>query len=113
SLGVVAGAFPPPSKPENIQRPRSIEELAPGYQRVHREARERLGNLQPSDLDRQIKFLKDSTLTAGSLLWHVLLLHSVHHRGQLSILVRLAHGVVPSIFGPTREQSPPKTERNT
>src|SRR5262249_61507993 len=50
SLGVVAGAFPPPSKPENIQRPRSIEELAPGYQRVHREARERLGNLQPSDL---------------------------------------------------------------
>jgi len=27
----------------------------------------------------------------------------IHHRGQLSILVRLAGGAVPSIFGPNRE----------
>lgn len=37
-------------------------------------------------------------------LW-MMLRDSIHHRGQLTIYTRLAGGVVPSIYGPTLEQS--------
>ncbi|HUC73676.1 MAG TPA: DinB family protein [Vicinamibacterales bacterium] len=36
-------------------------------------------------------------------LW--LLLHAVHHRGQLTLLCRLAGGIPPGLFGRTREDS--------
>ena len=35
----------------------------------------------------------------------VLLNHEIHHRGQLSVLVRQAGLVVPMIYGPTKEMS--------
>ncbi|HYK42494.1 MAG TPA: DinB family protein [Thermoanaerobaculia bacterium] len=34
--------------------------------------------------------------------WNMLL-DSIHHRGQLSVYVRLAGGRVPSIYGPTAD----------
>src|SRR5215813_5293171 len=104
SFGVATGVFPPDTKPPNIQRPMTIEALAPGYERIHQQARERLRMMEP-DFEREMKFLDGSSRTVSFLLWDVMLLHSVHHRGQLSLLVRLAGGVVPSLFGPTREQS--------
>src|SRR5262249_8013983 len=105
SFGVVTGVFPPETKPPNIERPKTIEELASGYARIHQEARDRLRKMKPDDLEKEMKFIDGSKRTVSSLLWDVMLLHSVHHRGQLSLLVRLAGGVVPSLFGPTREQS--------
>src|SRR5215510_2121992 len=38
TYGVETGRFTMDMKPPNITRPRSIEELAPGYERVHQEA---------------------------------------------------------------------------
>ena len=37
------------------------------------------------------------------LLWFMLL-DSIHHRGQLSVYVRLAGAKVPSIYGPTADE---------
>ena len=104
SYGVASGAFTADAKPPNIKRPMTIEELAPGYKRVHEEARARLGNLKPIDLEKEMQFF-GATQTVNALLWDTMLLHSIHHRGQLSVLVRLAGGVVPELFGPTRERS--------
>jgi len=42
-----------------------------------------------------------------ALIWDIMFLHLIHHRGQLSLMVRLAGGVVPELFGPTRERSQP------
>jgi uncharacterized damage-inducible protein DinB len=106
SYGVANGAFTADAKPPNIKRPMAIEELAPGYKRVHEEARERLANLKPIDLEKEMQFF-GSTQTVSALLWNVMLLHSIHHRGQLSIMVRLAGGIVPELFGPTRERPQP------
>jgi uncharacterized damage-inducible protein DinB len=107
SFGVASGAFTADAKPPSIKRPITIEALAPGYERIHKEARDRLGSLKAEDLDKEMQFF-GSTQTVSALLWDVMLLHSIHHRGQLSLLIRLAGGVIPPLFGPTREQSQPK-----
>src|SRR5262245_55272263 len=107
SFGVANGTFSQDAKPPNIKRPMTIEALAPAYERIHKEASERLASLTVADLEKKMEFF-GSTQTVSSLLWDGMLLHLIHHRGQLSLLVRLAGGVVPPIFGPTREQSPPK-----
>ena len=38
------------------------------------------------------------------ILWVFLLHHQIHHRGQLSVLIRLAGGVAPAPYGPNREE---------
>jgi hypothetical protein len=48
--------------------------------------------------DREI-LLKD---TVGGLLW-LAFFDAVHHRGQLSVYIRPAGGVVPSIYGPSKD----------
>ena len=105
SFAIANGKFSQDEKPPNILRPRTIDALAPGYERIHKEARERLASLTVADLDKELDFF-GSPLTVSSLLWDATLAHSIHHRGQLSLLVRLAGGAVPSLFGPTREQRP-------
>jgi len=34
------------------------------------------------------------------------LMDEVHHRGQLTVYLRLAGGKVPSIYGPSRDEAP-------
>jgi uncharacterized damage-inducible protein DinB len=36
----------------------------------------------------------------------LLLSHSIHHRGQLSVYLRLLDVPVPSIYGPTADENP-------
>src|SRR5688572_5810184 len=107
SFAISNGTFNQELKPPNILRPRTIEELAPGYERIHKEARERLASLTVADLEKKLEFF-GSNSTVSALLWDNMLAHSIHHRGQLSLLVRLAGGAVPSLFGPTREERPLK-----
>lgn len=103
SFGIASGAFAPDAKPPNIKRPMTIEALAPGYEQIHKEAKERLASLTSADLNKEMQFF-GSTQAVNTLLWDGLLLHMIHHRGQLSLLNRLAGGAVPQLFGPTREQ---------
>jgi uncharacterized damage-inducible protein DinB len=104
SYGIEQGKFDSKSRPAGIDRPHSISELAIGYERNHADSVGRLGPMQDSDLDRKVVFFTGTELPIRELLWSALLLHSVHHRGQLSILCRMAGGAVPGLFGPNREQ---------
>jgi uncharacterized damage-inducible protein DinB len=45
------------------------------------------------------------------MLWGAILSHLVHHRGQLSLLCRLAGGTPPGIYGPNREETAAMRER--
>ena len=36
----------------------------------------------------------------------ILLNHSCHHRGQLSVYLRLLNVAVPSIYGPSADENP-------
>jgi len=105
SFEIDRGGFSGDVKPPHIERPRSVEALAPAFRVVHEDAVARIARLQEKDLDREIRFADGRLWSIRNLLWHKLLIHSVHHRGQLTLLCRLAGGVPPGLFGPTREQA--------
>ena len=104
SHGIDAGQFAPDSRPPNIERPRSVEALAHGYEQVHLDAVSRIEKLTLEDLDRSITFFAGPR-SIRSLLWDAILAHGIHHRGQLALMCRLAGGAVPGLYGPNREET--------
>ena len=104
SFGIDAGRFDFSAKPPDIERPRTIEALAPGYERVHRAAVDRIRKLKAEDLDRTVDFLTGPQ-TIRELLWESILFHSIHHRAQMTVLIRLAGAEPPGLFGPNREET--------
>jgi uncharacterized damage-inducible protein DinB len=104
SFGIETNGFGLEMKPPGIARPRTVAELAPGYERIHADAKARLRDLRPEDLERKIKYFDGSEMSVLDILWNGLLLHLVHHRGQLAMLCRLAGGVSPGMYGPNREE---------
>ncbi len=105
SYGIEQGTFASGTKPPGIERPRTIEALASGYARVHADAIARVRRLGPEDLDRAIRYFDGHERPVRDLLWSAILFHHIHHRGQLSVLCRLAGGVSPGVFGPNREET--------
>jgi uncharacterized damage-inducible protein DinB len=103
TFAIERGTFAFDQKPPNIQRPRTIEALAAAFEVVHADAVARVARLSDADLDRSIENVDGKTIR--DLLWRKLLLHAVHHRGQLTLLCRLAGGVPPSLYGPSREDT--------
>src|SRR5262245_26455290 len=103
SFGIESGQFSMGAKPPNIARPRTIEGLVPGYEIVHREAVERIKKLKAEDLDRSVAFFHGS-VPIRTILWDYILAHGIHHRGQLTVLCRLAGGTPCGLYGPTREE---------
>jgi uncharacterized damage-inducible protein DinB len=106
TLGIEQRSFTFTQKPAHIGRPRTIDELAPAFQIVHAEAAARVARLQHADLEQEVQYADGVVWPIRDLLWRKLLMHSLHHRGQLMLLCRLAGGVPPPLFGRTRELMP-------
>ncbi len=104
SYGAGQRKFTMGEKPPGIVRPREVAALAPEYERVHGEAVERLKGLKPEDLDTEIPFFMGNMIPIRTILWDMLIHHMIHHRGQLSVLNRLAGGASPGMYGPSREE---------
>ena len=92
-------------KPPGIERPRTVEALAPGFERIHADAVARVGKLTDQDLQRHIPFFDGKPMKVEDMLWGAVLHHLIHHRGQLVLMCRLAGSVPPGIYGPTREET--------
>ena len=105
SCGIEAGRFAMDVKPPNIERPRTVEGLAPGYERIHRDAVARIRKLKPEDLDRAVPFFTGEPLAIRNILWSMIISHGIHHRGQLTLMCRLAGGCAPGLYGPNREET--------
>jgi uncharacterized damage-inducible protein DinB len=93
------------SRPAGIERPKEVAALAPAFERVHRDAVERVRKLKPEDLDRKITFFSLGPVSIRDILWNMVVLHTIHHRGQLVLMCRLAGGRPPGMFGPNREET--------
>jgi uncharacterized damage-inducible protein DinB len=106
SYGIDRGEFrmDAHAKPPNIERPRSVEALAPAYERVHREAVARVRKLTREDLDRSVPFFTGPA-PIRTILWDFVVSHHIHHRGQLTLMCRLAGGRPPGLYGPNREET--------
>ena|SRR2546425_6592336 len=106
TFGIERGGFSRDARPAGIERPRTIQELGPAFERVHRDALRRVRELAPQDLDRSITSLSGQPITVRDVLWDFVLLHGIHHRGQLAMMCRQAGGRPTALFGPTRESRP-------
>ena len=104
TYGIESG-FAPGMKPPGIERPRTIAELAPGYERIHGDAVARVKKLKPEDYERTIPFFDGQPMSIRDILWGATLHHGIHHRGQLVLLCRQAGGSPVGIYGPNREET--------
>ena len=103
SYGLSKGAVTFQDTPPNLKRPREVALLAPGYRLVHEEAVARLAGLTDNQLDQDVPYA-GRPMPIRDVLWGAILLHLIHHRGQLSLMCRLAGGAPPGIYGPNREE---------
>ena len=104
SYGIERGQFNMMDRPPNLERPKTVDALAPGFERVHQDAVARIRKLTDADLDRVLPFF-GMQLPIRAIMWDMIILHGVHHRGQLTLMCRLAGGEAPGLYGPNREET--------
>jgi uncharacterized damage-inducible protein DinB len=94
--------FKAPPKPE------SVEGLLEGFDQIVAQTQERLTRLTDEDLRRKIRFRAGERTLAHlprlAFLRTLMLNHGYHHRGQLSVYLRLLNVPVPAIYGPTADE---------
>lgn len=92
--------------PPSPSAPETMEKIAAAYEMAHHEASKKMRR-------PETEFSKTVTVTmrGGSIqleqaetLWGNLL-DQVHHRGQLTVYLRLVGGKVPSIYGPSGDEA--------
>jgi uncharacterized damage-inducible protein DinB len=97
--GPPAGAAP--------EAPESMEQILAALEKAHRDFAEVVRDTSDEDLMKTAKFFvapqKMGDVPRLDFAWF--LLHDqIHHRGQMSVYLRMAGGKVPSIYGPTADE---------
>jgi hypothetical protein len=86
--------------------PTFADEIAT-YETLQRGVLERLRRTPDAELNQTVKFMtgpgRMEDMRRIDVLW-LLLMDAVHHRGQMSVYLRLADAKVPSIYGPTADE---------
>ena len=88
----------------------SREELLAAFDKNVEECRKALASTSDEALSQSWSLLQGSnvlmTLPKITVLRTLVLNHIVHHRGQLSVYLRLTDTPVPSIYGPSADEGP-------
>ncbi|HXH41091.1 MAG TPA: DinB family protein [Thermoanaerobaculia bacterium] len=89
-------------------RPSTLEEIASAYEKNSEKLRSVVSTMDDSRWDGEGRFLFGGQeawkSTIGDIFWGFFL-DSIHHRGQLSAYIRPMGGKVPSIYGPSADDS--------
>ena len=91
--------FPPP--------PATFAEGISAFERKVAEVKATVAGAKAADYDRQIQFFtgpQQMGMVPAGVIAHLMLCDQIHHRGQLSVYVRMAGGKVPSIYGPSADE---------
>ncbi len=80
----------------------SVASLISGYTKASDKVKEAVLLLNDEDLQEEIPMYGE-TWKKGFALW-VTVAHQAHHRGQLTVLMRMAGLKVPGIYGPAKEE---------
>lgn len=88
--------------------PRSLEEVVAVYEKAHADLAPRLKRLDDTTWEGKTARLlsggESYELPLGEMLWAVLF-DAIHHRGQLSLYIRLMGSKVPAIYGPSADEA--------
>jgi uncharacterized damage-inducible protein DinB len=93
---------------ENIDRskfqtysPDNLETLIKDFEKESSEVISKVGGMPDENLKNEVEFA-GRKMSAGDFL-QMMLFDQIHHRGQMSVYIRLAGGKVPSIYGPSAD----------
>jgi len=93
------GAYQQPPLPNDLQA------IVAGAETYFNLASETIAKFTPETLQGSIPMPNGQKLASATFFW-VNLFHLIHHRGQLSVYVRMTGGKVPSIYGPSADVNP-------
>jgi len=87
--------------------PNTLDEITAEYERMHKENVQGVKNLGEQEYNSSMQFFvgpkQPGMVRRADVLWTTLM-DNVHHRGQLSVYLRLVGAKVPSIYGPTADE---------
>ena len=87
--------------------PATYAQAVANYERGARELIDTVEKIPESRLFETVTFFIGpghlGQVPISDILW-IMLMDSIHHRGQLSVYVRMAGGKVPSIYGPSADE---------
>jgi len=86
--------------------PATLPELVDGCESYYQQTCQALAPLTAEQLGAKIALPGGRSVPAGGLMWNAVLFHQIHHRGQLSVYIRMMGGKVPSIYGPSGDENP-------
>lgn len=90
--------------PREAVPPASAAAIADAYERAAKSLGEQAEKtLKDDQMSAEISMFGRSLSRAWAL--HSLVRHQIHHRGQMTVLMRQAGLLVPGVYGPSREES--------
>ena len=87
---------------EHSAPPSDINEVCMAYERASNSVLQEVQKWSDADLDQEVNMYGEQW-TKGVILT-VLIKHEAHHRGQLTVLMRLNGLKVPGVYGPSKEE---------
>jgi uncharacterized damage-inducible protein DinB len=91
----------------HVTAPATLHEVIATYEDRHQDIEEKLRSWDEADLERTVRFPvapgKMGDVRKIDLCWFVLM-DQIHHRGQLTVYLRMLGAKVPSVYGPTADE---------
>ena len=84
-------------------KPEKAKDVIEDFEKETGSIMSKLRELSPEDLSKKIEFGGRTFLASEFVL--MMILDQIHHRGQLSVYIRMAGGKVPSIYGPSADDN--------
>src|SRR3989344_921486 len=82
-------------------------EILEAFEKIHMEALGKIKNMSIDDLMKTMPYMEGPKAIVDKprigVVWSMIM-DQVHHRGQMSVYVRMAGGKVPSIYGPSADE---------
>lgn len=90
--------------PRGTEAPSTAASIADAYQTAAQSLTEQASKkLTDAQLPSELAYF--GRMVPMVMILQSLIRHQIHHRGQMTILMREAHVVVPGVYGPSREES--------
>jgi uncharacterized damage-inducible protein DinB len=83
--------------------PENLLTIASDFEKNTSEVISKLENAPDSIMHNDVEFA-GTKMTAGDFML-MMLFDQIHHRGQMTVYIRLAGGKVPSVYGPSADDS--------